>query len=154
MSGGCECGDVRYRLRTAPIVTNCCHCRDCQTITGSAFAVNAMIETDRIELTRGEVVMRGLERGGQGDTHAWRCARCDTLLWADHPMFADRVRFVRVGTLDESEMLPPDAHYFTRSKHSWIAIPTGVAQFETLPEDGIGVDLGGDRLIRLNALLD
>ncbi|KQS04592.1 hypothetical protein ASG11_10300 [Sphingomonas sp. Leaf357] len=150
--GACECGDVQFQLASDPIVTNCCHCRDCQTITGSAFALNAMIETDRVKVTSGTVVERSLERGDRGDTRAWRCERCDTLLWADHPMFGDKTRFVRVGTLDGGEALPPDAHYFTRSKHSWVTVPEGVAQFETLPDDGVGVDLGEDRMARLMAV--
>ena len=67
-------------------------------------------------------------------------------------MFADRVRFVRVGTLDTGEALPPDAHYFTRSKHPWIVIPGDMPRFETSPDDGVGVDLGADRMARLKAL--
>ena len=150
-AGACECGEVRYRLTDAPIVVNCCHCRDCQTITGSAFALNAMIETGAIEVTHGAPVVRSRERGERGDTRAWRCGRCETLLWADHPMFGDKARFVRIGTLALGEGLPVDAHYFVRSKHPWVTVPAGVAQFETLPEDGVGVDLGEARMARLRA---
>ncbi|MES2056291.1 MAG: GFA family protein [Pseudomonadota bacterium] len=149
--GGCECGAVRYRMTGEPIMTNCCHCRDCQRISGSAFALNVMIEANRIEMLKGEPVMRTLERGEAGDTHAWRCAVCDSLLYADHPLFGDKARFVRAGTLDEGERLPPDAHFFTRSKHPWVVIPEGVGQFPTLPENGVGVDLGEERLARLAA---
>ncbi|MGY4396387.1 hypothetical protein ACVWZA_001567 [Sphingomonas sp. UYAg733] len=149
--GGCECGAVRYRMHGAPITTNCCHCRDCQRITGSAFAINVMTETGWIEILRGEPIVRSLERGDKGDTRAWRCGVCDTLLYADHPMFGDKARFVRAGTLDRGELLTPDAHYFTRSKHPWVMIPEGVAQFPTLPENGVGVDLGEERTARLMA---
>src|SRR5690242_2982427 len=99
--GGCECGAVRYRMTGPPIFVNCCHCRDCQKITGSAFALNAMIEADRLELISGEL---------SSDKGASRCARCRTLLWAEHPEFGGRIKFVRVGTLDEGERLAPDAH--------------------------------------------
>jgi hypothetical protein len=150
--GGCECGAVRYRLTSTPILVNCCHCRDCQRITGSAFAINAMIETDRIEILAGEPVMSSLEREGSGDTRAWRCGNCATLLYADHPMFGDAMRFVRVGTLDRAELLPPDAHFFVRSKHPWITIPDGVPAFEALPEDGMGPDLNPDAQGRMAAM--
>ncbi|QNQ11577.1 GFA family protein [Sphingomonas alpina] len=152
-NGGCECGATRYRMHGDPIMTNCCHCRDCQRITGSAFAINAMTETDRIEILQGEPLVRSLEREGAGDTRAWRCGVCDTLLYADHPMFGDKARFVRAGTLDQGELLTPDAHYFIRSKYPWVTIPVGVAQFSTLPEDGTGVDLGELRTARLMATL-
>lgn len=55
LQGGCTCGAARYRRASAPIFVNCCHCRRCQRETGCAFAVNAMIERDRVELLRGDV---------------------------------------------------------------------------------------------------
>jgi len=124
--GGCECGNVRYRITNAPIVVNCCHCRDCQRITGSAFAINAMIETDQVEVMKGEAVRSILRREGSGETSAWRCDDCQTLLYADHPKLGDAMRFVRVGTLDKGERLTPDAHFFVRSKHPWVMVPDGV----------------------------
>jgi hypothetical protein len=153
MEGGCECGAVRYRLTEEPITTNCCHCRDCQAITGSAFALNAMIETDRIAVTRGEPELRTLGREGRGEARAWRCPTCATLLWADHPMFGDAIRFVRTGTLDRAEALAPDAHYFLRSKHPWITVPAGVPGYETLPEDGSGAALPPARAARMAAAM-
>jgi hypothetical protein len=127
--GGCECGSVRYRMIGEPIFVNCCHCRDCQKISGSAFALNAMIERDRVELLSGkESLSHG---GGQG-----RCGRCQTLLWGTHPMFGRNILFLRVGTLDNGERLSPGTHFFTRSKHPWVAIPAGVPAFETLPGEG------------------
>ena len=152
MEGGCECGAVRFRLTDAPVTVNCCHCRDCQRVTGSAFALNAMVETDRIRITRGAPMMRSLARAGQADTRAWHCATCGTLLWADHPFTGDAARFVRVGTLDRAEALEPDAHYFVRSRHAWVTVPPGVAAFDTLPGDDAGIDLPPDRAARMAAL--
>lgn len=126
--GGCECGRVRYRLLTAPIFVNCCHCRQCQKLTGSAFALNAMIEADRVELAQGG---DGLEAAGG----AARCRECGSLLWATHDMFGDGILFLRGGTLDEGERLAPGAHFFVRSKHPWVTIPAGVPAFATLPSE-------------------
>ncbi|MGI8526475.1 MAG: GFA family protein [Pseudolabrys sp.] len=151
--GGCECGQVRYRLSSAPIAVNCCHCRDCQRITGSAFAINAMIETERVELTKGEPAKSSLNRAGAGDTSAWRCGHCGTLLYADHPLMGDGLRFVRAGTLDQAERLTPDAHFFVRSKHPWVVVPAGVPAFDTLPGNGVGVELGTEAKARLAAAM-
>jgi len=124
--GGCECGEVRYRM-SAPIFVNCCHCRMCQRLSGSAFAINAMIEADRVELVQGEVdTIDGVAS----------CPRCRVRLWAYHGRFGEALRFVHVGTLDRSEELLPDAHFFTRSKHVWVTLPNDVPSFEVLPEDG------------------
>jgi hypothetical protein len=123
--GGCECGAVRYRMTDDPMFVNCCHCRQCQKITGSAFAINGMIEADRLEILEG------------GDTlsNDSRCGACNTALWGSHRLFGDGIKFVRLGTLDEAERIKPDAHFFTRSKHPWVTIPEGIPAFETLPTD-------------------
>lgn len=122
--GGCECRAVRYRMTAEPIFVNCCHCRDCQKISGSAFALNAMIEADRVETVQGDPATEG---------GAARCSQCKSLLWAEHPQFGERIRFVRVGTLDDGERLKPDAHFFVRSEHPWVVIPDGLPAFDTLP---------------------
>ena len=51
--GGCTCREVRYRLTSPPMFVHCCHCRWCQRESGAAFALNAMIEADRVELLAG-----------------------------------------------------------------------------------------------------
>src|SRR5688572_11631663 len=87
LEGGCECGRVRYQLATAPIFVNCCHCRQCQRLSGSAFAINAMIEADRVELL-GDAVSSVERRRG-----AVHCSDCRTLLWACHPIFPETILF-------------------------------------------------------------
>ena len=71
--GGCTCRHVRYRMTSKPLFVHCCHCRWCQRETGAAFALNAMIEADRVELLAGEpeMVLTPSESGkGQ---KIWRC---------------------------------------------------------------------------------
>jgi hypothetical protein len=143
--GGCECGAVRYRMTTEPIFVNCCHCRDCQKITGSAFAINAMIESDRLELLSGE---DELLNEGQGS----RCPRCNGLLWGAHRLFGDRVKFLRVGTLDEAERIRPDAHFFIRSKHPWVTIPADVPAYDALPADRDPPAMSAETKARLEAV--
>lgn len=129
LEGGCACGAVRYRLNSAPMFVHCCHCRDCQRQTGSAFVLNALIETDRITLLSGrpEPVPVPTDSGRPHLIH--RCPDCRTAMWSD---YGGRgvLRFVRVGTLDDPSALPPDVHIYTRSKLPWVALPTGVPAFE------------------------
>ncbi|HKU98278.1 MAG TPA: GFA family protein [Vineibacter sp.] len=129
LDGGCACGAVRYRLASAPMFVNCCHCRDCQRQTGSAFVINALIETDRIMLLSGspEPVTVPTESGRPHDVH--RCPICKTALWSDYGR-RPALRFVRVGTLDNPAALQPDAHIFTRSKLPWITLPSSAPAFE------------------------
>ncbi len=130
MEGGCTCRAVRYRLASAPLFVHCCHCRWCQRETGSAFAINAMIEADRVELLQGapEIVPTP-SSSGKGQKIA-RCPRCRVALWSNYPGAGDAVRFVRVGTLDDPDALPPDIHIFTASKQPWVVLPPGAPTVE------------------------
>jgi hypothetical protein len=126
MDGGCACGGVRYRLTSGPIFVHCCHCRWCQRETGTAFALNAMIEADRVVLLAGEPeVVPTPTLSGRGQKIA-RCPACRVALWSNYPGAGDAVRFVRVGTLDQPDRLPPDIHIYTASKQPWVMIPPGV----------------------------
>ena len=125
MDGGCTCGAVRYRMTGGPMFVHCCHCRWCQRETGAAFALNAMIEADRVVLLAGEpevVATPSLSGGGQKIA---RCPECRVALWSNYAGVGDAVRFVRVGTLDRPDLLPPDIHIYTASKQTWVVIPPG-----------------------------
>ena len=126
LDGGCDCRDVRYRLRTRPLFVHCCHCRWCQRESGASFALNAMIETDRVERLAGEPELVDTpSASGKGQLIA-RCPRCRIALWSHYAGAGRRVAFVRVGTLGEPDHLPPDIHIFTASKQPWVLIPPGV----------------------------
>ncbi len=123
--GGCTCRAVRYRMTAAPLFVHCCHCTWCQRETGTAFALNAMIESSRVELLHGELeVVNTPSNSGKGQ-QIGRCAKCRIALWSNYGGGADVVRFVRVGTLDEPNRCPPDIHIFTSSKQSWVVLPIG-----------------------------
>jgi hypothetical protein len=123
--GGCTCRHVRYRMTTAPIVVHCCHCRWCQRETGSAFAINAVIEADRVQLISGDVdVVLTPSQSGRGQRIA-RCPHCRVAVWSHYPGGGDVVRFVRVGTLDNPDLLPPDVHIFTTTRQPWVVLPEG-----------------------------
>ena len=127
--GSCHCGAVKYRLTSPPMFVNCCHCTDCQRQSGSAFAVNAMIETSRIEMLAGapEPIAMRTESGRPHDIH--RCPTCKTALWSDYG-HRPALRFVRVATLDHPSALPPNAHIFVRSKLPWVTLPEGAHAYD------------------------
>jgi hypothetical protein len=136
LDGGCTCGAVRYRMMTAPMFVHCCHCRWCQRETGASFALNAMIEADRVRLLEGEVeVVPTPSNSGKGQKIS-RCPHCSIAVWSNYSGAGDAVHFVRVGTLDEPDRLPPDIHIFTASKQPWIVIPPGTPAFEEYYDRG------------------
>jgi hypothetical protein len=120
--GGCDCKAIRYRMETAPMFVHCCHCRWCQRETGSAFVLNAMIEADRVtNLGIEPLVVDTPSHSGRGQRIA-RCPTCQVAVWSTYPGSGPVVRFVRVGTLDNPDLLPPDIHIFTQSKQPWVVL--------------------------------
>jgi len=123
--GGCDCRHVRYRLESRPLFVHCCHCRWCQRETGTAFALNAMIESDRVTLLGAEPELVDTpSESGKGQKIA-RCPRCRIAVWSHYAGAGPAVRFVRVGTLDDPDQLPPDIHIYTASKQPWVVLPPG-----------------------------
>ena len=126
MEGGCTCRTVRYRMTAPPMFVHCCHCRWCQRETGSAFVLNAIIEADQIEVLSGrvEVIDTPSESGRGQKIH--RCPNCRIALWSNYAGAGESIHFVRVGTLDEPDRVPPDIHIFTSSKQPWLTLPARV----------------------------
>jgi hypothetical protein len=125
VEGRCTCGAVRYRLRSGPLFVHACHCRWCQRETGSAFALNAMIETERVEsLGEPPEAVPTPSNSGKGQT-VLRCRHCRVAVWSHYAGAGPAVAFVRVGTLLEPDRLPPDIHIFTSSKQPWVVLPAG-----------------------------
>ena len=122
LDGGCDCRQVRYRMTTAPLFVHCCHCRWCQRETGASFALNAMIEADRVVLLAGEPeIVDTPSESGLGQKIA-RCPRCRIAVWSNYAGAGPLLKFVRVGTLDSPDHLPPDIHIFTASKQPWVVL--------------------------------
>jgi len=129
IEGRCTCGAVRYRITRKPMFVHCCHCRWCQRETGTAFALNAMIEADHVELLSGspEAVSTPSE-SGKGQKIV-RCPRCRIALWSNYAGAGDAICFIRVGTLNEPDRLPPDVHIYTASKQPWVVLPPDTPAF-------------------------
>ena len=126
IEGRCDCSRVRYRLTSRPLFVHCCHCRWCQRETGASFALNAMIEADRVALLGDEPeIVLTPSNSGKGQKIA-RCPTCRIAVWSNYSGAGDAVRFVRVGTLEDPDRLPPDIHIFTSSKQPWVVIPPGM----------------------------
>lgn len=134
LEGGCACGAVRYRLTSAPLIVHCCHCLNCQRQTGSAFVINALIETDRVEILSGKPRRVPVPRDDGSEQTIWRCPDCEVALFSEYTRLS--VWFVRAGTLDDPASLQPDVHIYTRSKLPWIVLPEGVPSFESFYDTG------------------
>jgi hypothetical protein len=124
MEGGCACGEVRYRLMSEPMFVHCCHCRNCQRQTGSAFVINVLIEADRVELLTGEPLAVEAPRDDGSSQRVFRCPTCEVAIYSEYGR--PEVLFVRAGTLDDPSSVEPDIHIYTRSKVGWVKVPESV----------------------------
>lgn len=133
VTGGCTCGYVRYRVSSDPLIVHACHCSRCQNQTGAPYVINALFEDDRIELDAGEVRDIRLDTpSGRGQTVS-RCPKCQVAVWSRYhalPRVGDRVLFLRVGTLDEPDVFPPDVHIHTSTKLDHVLLPHDARAFE------------------------
>jgi hypothetical protein len=120
---------VRYRLTDKPMITHCCHCTDCQRQMGGAFAINALIETDRIEMLAGAPKLYPQASPSGRGHDVYRCEACGTAVWSDYGK-RPYLRYVRTVTLDEHTAIAPDVHIFTRSKQPWVSLPAGVPAYD------------------------
>ena len=128
--GGCDCKRVRYRMETRPLFVHCCHCRWCQRESGAAFALNAMIEADRVtNLGTDPELVDTPSDSGMGQKIA-RCPSCRVAVWSHYAGAGPTTKFVRVGTLDDPDVLPPDVHIFTATKQPWVVLSAGTPAFE------------------------
>lgn len=127
--GGCDCGAIRYRMLDDPMVVHCCHCRWCQRESGAAFALNAVIETEQLEIsgTQPERIQTP-SASGKGQA-IFRCPKCRIALWSHYAGAGEKAAFVRVGTLDNPDGCPPDVHIFTDSRQPWFVLPEGAEAF-------------------------
>ncbi|MDG2004526.1 MAG: GFA family protein [Novosphingobium sp.] len=127
--GGCECGNVRYRLEAEPITVNCCHCHACQRQSGSAFAINVLIEPDNVSLLRGKPEAVEYETAS-GMGHAnFRCPDCKVSVWSVYHAAGGGAYFLRAGSLDDPSKVSPNAHIHTAGKLPWVTLPEGAEQF-------------------------
>jgi hypothetical protein len=130
LEGRCACGDVRFRMNAKPMIVHACHCTECQRLSGGGFAINALIESEQVQLLAGEpepVPVAGTS--GKPQT-ILRCPRCRVALWSHYPGGGPKVSFIRVGTLDQPARLTPDIHIYTSTRLPWLMLPPGMAAVE------------------------
>lgn len=157
LEGGCACRQVRYRVKAAPLFVHCCHCSWCQRETGSAFAVNALIEATQVTLLAGEVANASIPSASGRGQHVSRCANCLVALWSTYPDAGPAILFLRAGTLDRPDCVPPDIHIYTSTRLSWLNPAFGgrsVPGFYDLKETWPAASLARYRTARASAALD
>ncbi len=127
--GRCGCGKLTYKMATDPMFVHCCHCKECQKQTGSAYVLNAIIEADRVT-HKGETTEHTLPTpSGKGQVIT-RCASCGTAIFSSYLVRLGKLKYIRVGTLDDPDRCRPDVQIFTSSKQPWVPLSADIPSFE------------------------
>ena len=134
LEGGCACGAVGYRLTNAPMIVHACHCRDCQKISGAAFAVNLWIERKFVELNGEPPVAFPVPPGSSGKPHdVLRCKKCGTPLWHKYHAAPGDTVLLCAGSLDDPSAFHPTFAIFTEGRPPWALIPPDFKVFDRMP---------------------
>ncbi len=128
LKGRCGCGAVTYRMTSRPMLVHCCHCSDCQRQTGSAYVLNALIEADRVQI-EGPVSEHVLATPSGNGQVISRCQECGVAVFSCYMIRGGKIRFVRVGTLENPEECPPDVQIFTSSKQPWVPLSPDIPAY-------------------------
>jgi hypothetical protein len=124
LTGGCNCGAVRFEV-TEPLVTaSYCHCRRCQRRSGAAASPNAHPAPGSFRIVAGDDRLRAWkpENGGE----KWFCADCGSSVFASNPGHTDPIG-IRMGTFDDDPGIRPSVRQFVAYASPW----------EPIPEDGL-----------------
>lgn len=124
VSGGCQCGAVRYHADVMLDNAHICHCRMCQKAVGNVFAALVAAPNEALQWTRGKPSVF------KSSDHAIRgfCRKCGTPLFY-RSLDNDRINLT-IGSLDRPERFAPKAQVGTESRLSWFE------RLAALPDEG------------------
>jgi hypothetical protein len=132
LAGGCQCGDVRYELRGAPVGLWICHCLECRKQSSSAFGISVDVRSEDLVLLSGAPKVWTRAATVQGSLDCAFCPRCGSRLWHGSP--GDKtVVSVKGGSLDRPPDLSRAIHIWTVRKLDGVVIPDHAVTHEQEP---------------------
>jgi hypothetical protein len=126
LTGGCNCGAVRYEVTEPLVDATYCHCRRCQRRTGSAAAANAHPAPDSFRIVAGDDRLRMWKPDEEGSGEKWFCGECGSAVYAYNPSHPNSIG-IRMGSFDGDPGVRPSAHQFVAYAAPW----------EPIPDDGL-----------------
>ncbi|WP_118137433.1 GFA family protein [Oceanicella sp. SM1341] len=133
ITGGCQCGAVRYTIGGAPLGMARCHCTACQAQSASAFGLSLFVPTEGFTLT-GETAFFEAKADSGRVKHYHFCPSCGTRIYHINAGGAPSIA-VKGGTLDAGHGFRPAADLFTARRLPWVAPIPGALDFPLQPPD-------------------
>lgn len=128
-TGGCQCGEMRYKIAGEPIALYICHCQECQKQSASAFGMSLDVSKNDFTLTQGKPKYWSRDSGTGVKLHCAFCPTCGSRLWHEPIPEAGKIS-IKAGSLDESIDVSTAIHVWVKRKLPGIVIPYGSKQFQ------------------------
>ena len=129
ITGGCNCGSVRYEITAPPLVVAACHCSQCRRQSGAAYSVNLIVRSKAMRVEGKTTVWTDTDTESGSPLAREYCGRCGSPI-RSVPSSAPGIVAVKAGTLDYPAPFAPTIHLWTMSKLPWVSIPDGLTTFE------------------------
>ena len=124
LTGGCNCGAVRFEVTAPLVLASYCHCKRCQRRSGAGASANAHPAPGAFRIVAGKDRLRVWQPEDGGEK--WFCGDCGSSLFGRNPQHADPIG-IRMGTFDTDPGIRPSVRQFVSSAASW----------EPIPDDGL-----------------
>lgn len=141
ITGGCLCGAVRYRAEAAPLLTGHCYCVDCRRTSGTGHGTHVMLPEDRFSLT-GELQRydKPADSGNMVSRHF--CPTCGSAIHSTNDAIPGAV-FVRASSLDDPNVVTPQALVFTSRAATWEPLDPELPSFPEMPPEQVRKAMAG-----------
>lgn len=134
LSGSCHCGALRYQLKTAPLIVYCCHCTNCQKISGSAFALSTIIAESGLDYTQGAPARVQWTADSGTARFGDFCGECGVRI-AHGQTPSNGFLSLRGGTLGDTSWLRSAGHIWTSSAQAWVSFDEDDLLYDRQPTD-------------------
>jgi len=137
-TGKCLCGIVKYELKSLPLTSGVCHCKNCQRSGGSAFSTVAAVNKNDLVILEGEGELKLYSDPDtdSGDTvQRFFCEKCGSPIYSAVPSTPD-IFYLKLGTMDDTSYFSPQFHVFCGSKQHWVELDDTVTASQKMENFG------------------
>lgn len=132
LTGGCNCGAIRFEVSASPLAVIACHCTQCRRQSGAAYSINLIVRASSMEVTGTPDTWQDNDTGSGAPLAREHCGTCGSPI-RSVPSAAPKFLALKAGTLDQPGAFAPTMHIWTRSKLPWVTIPDELPTFEEGP---------------------
>lgn len=132
-TGQCFCGQVRFTIEAEPVGARMCWCRDCQRIASGSPTVNVLFPDGAVRFTGPVATIEKTADSGNTVERGF-CSKCGSQLYARTPQVAGAPIRIRAGTLDDPELMAPQAIIWTSSAPNWAVLDPKLPQHPKGPK--------------------